>query len=75
MNDINKKIIWSKILIAGDFLKGKLPNHTNHPNGRNPYAHIALEIKNKFKNSYKDIGNEELDEVISYIEFLKYNSN
>ena len=40
---------------AGDYLKGQLPDHPNHPKGRNPYAHVALCIKNKFSNSYKDI--------------------
>ena len=30
---------------AGDYLKGQLPDHPNHPKGRNPYAHVALCIK------------------------------
>ena len=51
---------------AGDYLKGQLPDHPNHPKGRNPYAHVALCIKNKFSNSYKDIEDEKFDEVIKY---------
>ena len=73
MNEINKKIVWSEILKAGDFLKNRLPYHPNHPKGRNPYAHIALCIKDKFQNSYKDIEDEKFDEVLEYIEFLKKN--
>ena len=46
MNDENKKKIWNLIQSAGDELKGKLPEHSSHPKGRNPYAHVALEIKN-----------------------------
>ena len=48
MNEENKKKLWSEILKVGDYLKDKLPNHPNHPKGRNSYAHVALEIKNKF---------------------------
>ena len=73
MNSENKKKLWSEILKAGDFLKGKLPKHPNHPKGRNPYAHVAICVKSKFKASYKDIKDEKFDEVIKYIEFLKQN--
>ena len=58
---------------SGDFLKGQLPNHPNHPKGRNPYAHVALCVKEKFKSSYKDIPDEKLKEVLEYIEYLKKN--
>ena len=40
---------------AGDYLLGQLPDHPNHPKGRNPYAHVAICVKEKFGNSYKDI--------------------
>ena len=75
MNDENKKIIWSEILKVGDYLKNKLPKHPNHPKGRNSYAHVALEIKNKFKNSYKDLADDKIDEIKKYIEFIKNNPN
>ena len=45
MNSENAKIVWKYIQKAGDDLQGKLPSHPNHPKGRNPYAHVALEIK------------------------------
>ena len=73
MNEKNKKIIWSEILKAGDYLKNKLPYHLNHPNGRNPYAHVSLEIKNKFKKSYKDIDDNQINKLKDYIEFIKNN--
>ena len=60
---------------AGDYLVGQLPDHPNHPKGRNPYAHVAICIKNKFGLSYKDIADEELQNVLNYIEFLKKNPN
>ena len=75
MNEENKKILWSEILKAWDFLKNKLPNHPNHPKGRNPYAHVALEIKNKFLKSYKDLSDDKIDDVKNYIEFIKNNPN
>ncbi|MDA9650895.1 hypothetical protein N9T21_03485 [Candidatus Pelagibacter sp.] len=58
---------------ASDYLHGQLPNHPNHPKGRNPYAHVAICIKEKFGKSYKDIPDEKFTEVIKYIEFLKQN--
>ena len=73
MNKEKSAEIWRKIQEAGDFLKNKLPDHPNHPKGRNPYAHVAICIKNKFKASYKDIEDNKFDEVVNYIEFLKKN--
>ena len=60
---------------AGDFLKNKLPNHPNHPQGINPYAHVALCIKAKFNKSYKDVDDEKFNDVVDYIDYLKNNPN
>jgi len=73
MNEDNRRKLWLLIQEAGDYLQGQLPEHPNHPKGRNPYAHIAICIKDKFEMSYKDISDDKFDEVIEYIEFLKKN--
>ena len=73
MNDENSKRIWSYIQEAGDKLIGKLPPSKSHPKGRNPYAHVALEIKNYFKMTYKDIPDDKMDQVLDYIDYLKKN--
>ena len=73
MNKENASKLWKMIQAAGDYLKDQLPEHPNHPKGRNPYAHIALCVKEKFNLSYKDIPNEKYDKVIEYIDFLKQN--
>jgi len=73
MKPENAKIIWKYIQDAGDFLRDKLPSHPNHPKGRNPYAHVALEIKTHFKMTYKDIPDEKMDQVINFIDYLKKN--
>tara|TARA_B100000401_G_scaffold383617_1_gene286528 strand:- start:271 stop:522 length:252 start_codon:yes stop_codon:yes gene_type:complete len=73
LNKENKKKLWKIIQEAGDYLKGQLPSHPNHPQGRNPYAHVAINVKRKFKTSYKDIPDDQLKEVIMYIEKLKNN--
>ena len=73
MNKENKTKLWKIIQEAGDYLVNKLPDHSNHPKGRNPYAHVAICIKNKFGLSYKDIDDEELQNVLNYIEYLKKN--
>ena len=67
------RIIWKMIQEAGDYLQDQLPDHPNHPKGRNPYAHVAICVKSKFNASYKDIEDEKFEEVIKYIEFLKQN--
>ena len=73
MHEENAKKIWQLILETGDSLKGVLPDHPNHPKGRNPYAHISLEIKNKYGCSYRDIPDDQLNELIKFIDYLKKN--
>jgi hypothetical protein len=73
MNETNAKYLWNCIQKAGDYLSDQLPSHPNHPKGRNSYAHVAICIKNKFNNSYKDIDDNQLNKVLDYIEFLKNN--
>ena len=75
MTEENRRKLWNLIVEAGDYLLGQLPDHPNHPKGRNPYAHVAICVKNKFNASYKDIPDEKYDDVIKYIEFLKQNPN
>ena len=75
MNKDNSSKLWKIIQEAGDYLQGKLPDHPNHPEGRNPYAHVAICIKNKFNSSYKEISDEKFEEVKEYVEYLKKNSN
>jgi|TARA_B100001093_G_C26027144_1_gene676390 hypothetical protein len=73
MNEENAKKLWKMIQEAGDYLQGQLPDHPNHPNGRNPYAHVALCVKDHFRASYKDIPDQKFDEVTNYIKFLRQN--
>jgi len=73
MNKENAGKLWKIIQEAGDYLDGKLPESLNHPKGRNPYAHIALCVKNKFGLSYKDIPEDNFNKVKKYIDYLKKN--
>ena len=73
MDKENASKLWTLIQEAGLYLRGQLPGHPNHPKGRNPYAHVAICVKEKFGNSYKDIPDEQFNEVLKYIEFLKEN--
>tara|TARA_B100001142_G_scaffold57817_1_gene56591 strand:+ start:116 stop:343 length:228 start_codon:yes stop_codon:yes gene_type:complete len=73
VNKENASKLWKIIQEAGDYLKGQLPDHPNHPKGRNPYAHVSLCIREKFNASYKDIDDEKFDEVVEYISYLKEN--
>ena len=73
MNKENASKLWKMIQETGDYLLGQLPDHPNHPKGRNAYAHVAICVKNKFNLSYKDIPDEQFDKVLEYINFLKQN--
>jgi len=73
MNEENKKKVWKLIQKTGDELKGKLPEHPSHPKVRNPYAHIALEIKNHFGMSYSDISDERIPELEKFIFYIRDN--
>ena len=66
MNKENASKLWKIIQEAGDYLVGQLPDHPNHPKGRNPYAHIAICVKSKFNASYKDIPDEKYNDVIKH---------
>ena len=75
MNKDNASKLWKIIQEAGDYLQGRLQDNPNHTKGRNPYAHVALCVKNKFGLSYKDIPDEDFEKVINFIEILKNNPN
>ena len=75
MTEDNRRKLWKLIVEAGNYLQGQLPDHPNHPKGRNPYAHVAICVKSKFNKSYKDIDDSKFSEVIEYIEYLKKNPN
>ena len=71
MNENNKKYLWRLIQLTGDSLINKLPDHPNHPKGRNPYAHVALKVKIYFGKSYKDLPDDKVNEVMAYLNFIK----
>ena len=73
MNKENTSKLWKIIQEAGDYLNRYLPEHLNHPKGRNAYAHVAICVKSRFQRSYKDIEDEKFEEVVEYIEELKRN--
>jgi len=73
LNKENSSKLWKIIQEAGDYLVDQLPEHPNHPKGRNSYAHVAICVKSKFNSSYKNIPDEQFDEVVRYINFLKKN--
>ena len=75
MNKENVSKLWKIIQEAGNYLQSKLPDHPNHPKGRNAYAHVSLCVKKKFGLSYKDIVDKDYQKVVEYIDFLKKNPN
>ena len=75
MNEDNRKKIWDKIQSTGDKLQPHLKPSSFHPKGRNAYAHLAFNIKEKYGCSYKDIPDEKYEDVILFLEYLYKNPN
>ncbi len=73
MNKENSSEVWKLIQETADSIKGKLFPHPNHPKGRNPYAHVALMVKNHFGMTYKDVPDDKKEEVIKYLNYLREN--
>ena len=68
----NQKIIRNRIIEAAEKLKGKLPDHPRHPDGRNPYAHIWKVLKSATGGiSYKNLPDEAFDDVMILIQYCE----
>jgi len=52
---------------VGDRLQGVLESDVRHPRGRNPYAHVAGCVKERFGCSYGDMPDERVGEVRRYL--------
>ena len=51
----------------GDRLDKILPPDPRHPCGRNPYAHVAGCVKERFGCSYGDVPDERVGELRDYL--------
>lgn len=56
---------------VGDRLRGLLPSDPRHPRGRNPHAHVAGCVKERFGCSYRDLPDEKAEEVRQYLRDLE----
>ena len=65
-----KREVWGKMMKAGERLKPVLQEDPGHPKGRNPYAHVAGCVRDKFGCSYGELPDEKAPEVIFYLEEL-----
>jgi len=52
---------------VGDRLQGVLGSDVRHSRGRNPYAHVAGCVKERFGCSYGDLPDERVGEVRRYL--------
>jgi len=62
-----RKQIWAEMQAVGDRLRGVLEPDPRHPQGRNPHAHVAGCVKDRFGCSYKDLSDEKVEEVRQYL--------
>lgn len=65
-----KREVWGKMMRAGDRIKPVLKEDPRHPRGRNPYAHVAGCVRDRFGCSYGELPDERVQEVIVYLEEL-----
>ena len=70
MDKINKERIQRLFQNTGDSVVGKLLEHPNHPNVRNPYAYVALKAQDRFGCSYEDIADEKYIKVGDILIFV-----
>ena len=75
MNEDNRKRIWTRIQLIGGEIQSLLKPSPFHPKGRNAYAHIALCIKDKYGCSYKDIPDEQYEDLNLFLDYLNKNPN
>jgi hypothetical protein len=52
---------------VGDRLQGILKVDVRHPGGRNPYAHVAGCVKERFGCSYGELPDEHVAEVRRFL--------
>ena len=65
-----KREVWGKMMKAGDRLKPVLKEDPGHPKGRNPYAHVAGCVRDRFGCSYGELPDEKAPEVLLYLQEL-----
>ena len=73
MTSNSNKIILKRIREAAEKIKGRLPDHLNHPDGRNPYAHIPKVIIDLLGESYKTLPDDKFDDVMTIIDYCEEN--
>lgn len=66
-----RKQIWAEMQAVGDRLSGILKPDPRHPAGRNPHAHVAGCVKEKFGGSYRDLPDEKADEIREFLAALE----
>lgn len=71
MNPDLKKILWQEMRALGDRLREELEPDPRHPQGRNPYAHVAGCVKDRFGCSYGDLPDEKVGELRKYLQALE----
>lgn len=71
MNEDLRKEIWAEMQAVGDRLHGVLRPDPRHPAGRNPHAHVAGCVKEKFGCSYRELPDEKAGELRQYLRDLE----
>ena len=66
-----RKMIWAEMQAVGDRLRGVLRADPRHPRGRNPHAHVAGGVKEKFGCSYRQLPDEKVGELRQYLKDLE----
>ncbi len=73
MSPKNQKRVQERVAEAARSLSSKLPETPNHPKGRNSYAHIWKTIRDILGESYKDLDDSLVDDVMEIIRYCEEN--
>ncbi|MFA9197720.1 MAG: hypothetical protein ACEQSM_08990 [Aliarcobacter sp.] len=66
-----RREVWAEMRALGDRLQSVLRSDPRHPRGRNPYAHVAGCVRERFGCSYGELADERVEEVRGYLKELE----
>ena len=66
-----RREVWAEMRALGDRLQSVLGSDPRHPRGRNPYAHVAGCVRERFGCSYGELEDERVDEIRGYLRELE----
>lgn len=68
MDKYHRDIIHKKVQEAAKMIAGRLPESDNHPQGRNPMAHIYQVVQTIMECPTRECSNDKIDDILSIVQ-------